>query len=148
MQLNIAYCPVSLPEIRLSPSQLNITDKQISKFFYPFHFCLISLLFPISFSRDCTYFKVFFIWDMKVQIFKITFLWNKFKLNNNLRSLKKNCESYPLFSLIQCCLKVLLFIPGQHRLTWLFQAWYNIESGERINSGFWSNMFWHIFMKI
>ena len=41
-------------EIKRWPQQLHITEKQISKLFDPFQFCLIFLLCSIIFFRNCS----------------------------------------------------------------------------------------------
>ena len=66
--------PVPLPEIRLCSQQLNITEKQITKFFDPFHFCLISLLCRIDFFWDYCFFNLQFgqnIWNKAQKSSKI-----------------------------------------------------------------------------
>ena len=46
-----------------------------------------------------------------------------------------NCETRTPSPLIQCWLQVCLLISGLGCLAWLLQAWYNIESGGRGDSG-------------
>ena len=47
----------------------------------------------------------------------------------------KNCKTRTPSPLIQCWLQVCLLISGLGCLAWLLQAWYNIESGGRGDSG-------------
>ena len=47
----------------------------------------------------------------------------------------KNCETRTPSHLIQCWLQVCQLISGLGRLAWLVQAWHNIESGGRGDSG-------------
>ena len=71
--------------------QLNITVKQISKFFEPLYFCLISLLCPINVFRDSLREKCpdteFYIWSVfpciqseyrKIRIRKKLRIWTLF----------------------------------------------------------------------
>ena len=47
----------------------------------------------------------------------------------------KNCETHTPSPLIQCWLKVCLLICGLGCLAMLLQAWHNIESGGKGDSG-------------
>ena len=58
------------------------------------------------------------------------------KLSESIATIKdKNCETRTPSPLIQCWLQVCLLISGLDCFAWLLQAWHNIESGGRGNSG-------------
>ena len=62
-----------------------------------------------------------------------TWLTNNFNTHTTISD--KNCETRAPSPLIQCWLQVCLLICGLGCLAMLLQAWHNIESGGRGDSG-------------